>query len=142
MLIQPALDFHGVQFPSVSFHSLKEKPSEDKVEITFGVKSKLFYKDDPNYFNLIQEIEVKSDLFFDLYIVGVGSFKLNTDDEATKKLLANQTAPAIVYPYLRAFIASLTSGLGVVDPIHLPVGYFNRDEALEVINDINPPGVL
>lgn len=73
----------------------------------------------------------------DLFIVALGTFELKGDfDEKTKKSFVNINAPAIMFPYLRSFISTLTSNLGnVTGTLTIPTQFFKGE--LEEITDIS-----
>ena len=136
METQVKLKFHSVDFPVVDFKSLKSMIGvETNVEI--NMTPKVHYpKDRNNYFNIIQEINVKSEEYFNLVVVAVGVFEIIGEvDEALKKNFINTNAPAIMFPYIRSFISTLTSNLGnVTGTLTIPPQFFDGKN-LEEINE-------
>lgn len=97
---------------------------------------KVFYpKEQPNFFKIIQEIRLSCENFFDLFVVAVGTFELKASiDEKTKKSFVNINAPAIVFPYIRSFISTLTANLGnVTGTLNIPTQLF-KGELEEITN--------
>lgn len=127
-VIQPKLRFLGADFPDVRFSSFKFKKEETKVEI--NIKRKVFYPEDrPNDFNIIMEVTISCEDYFELNLSAIGNFILgdNLSDEIKKNLI-NVNAPAILFPYVRSFITTLTSNLGkVTSPIVIPPHFFSGE---------------
>lgn len=131
---QIKLKFHGVDFPIVDFKSRERltKTSEIKIEI----KPKVFFpKEQPNHFQIVQDIHVFVEEVFDLFIVAIGSFELNDrEDENLRHNFVNRNAPAIMFPYIRAFISTLTSNLGnVTGTLIIPPQFFKGE--LQIISE-------
>ncbi|MBC7555101.1 MAG: protein-export chaperone SecB [Taibaiella sp.] len=77
---------------------------------------------------------------FSLLVTGVGTFQISGDEDEIgdeeRNGLINFNATAIMFPYLRAFITTLTSNLGdVTSPIILPTRFFKGD--LEVVSSLD-----
>jgi len=92
------------------------------------------------------EIHLSSEEHFTLSITAVGTFELKKEEssvskeitEAERKTLINANSTAIMFPYVRSFIAMLTSNLGkVTTPIILPVRFFKGDYIDETSKDFN-----
>ena len=97
-------------------HELKFKISESAAEVLKQKLSLIMTTDNNGYFTLdkayagTQIIELKSEGYFE--------FEKNiTDDE--RKVFFNMSAPAILFPYIRAYISALTS-LSGINPVILP----------------------
>ena len=91
-----------------------------------SIKPKVFYPPNmPDIFNVIFELRIRSE-HFDLQVICVGNFQVSGEvPEHTKKDFANLNAPAIVFPYLRAFVTNLSGSLGGVIPVFvLPPQFF------------------
>lgn len=134
---QIKLKFHGVDIPVVLLNSEKSKAQSDSVEISVSISAKAFYpKENENWFKIVQEINLSCQDFFNLSVVGVGSFELANDiDQNIRKSFININAPAIMFPYMRSFISTLTSNIGnVTGAIVLPPHFFkgNLDEIDEL----------
>ena len=93
-------------------------------------------KDFPNEFKIVQEIKLTSENYFDLFIVGIGSFELIGEiKDELKKNFVNLNAPAIMFPYLRSFISTLTSNLGQsTGTLTIPPQFFKGE--LEVVDEL------
>jgi len=122
---QIKLNFHGVDFYSVQFASVK--PLDKNKNIELSIVPKVFYPIDSRLdFKIIFEIILKADDCFNLSIEAIGHFSIDKDvEESVKKSFVNANAPAIMFPYIRAFITTFTSNLGsVTGPILLPPQFF------------------
>lgn len=129
---QIQLKFHGVDFPTINLNSNKPIFKAENSKVNIDIKPMVFYpKEQPSAFKIIQEIHLSAENFFDLFILAVGTFELNTDiDEKTKKNFVNINAPAIMFPYVRAFITTLTANLGnVTGTLTIPTQFFNGELA-------------
>lgn len=126
---QPKLLFHGVDFVNIKFDTLNQY--DNKSGIDLNIEPKVFYpKDNDLIFKIIMDITLHSDDFFDLNIVAVGTFELDKEFDETdlKKVFVNTNAPAIMFPYVRAFITTLTSNLGnVTGALTVPTQFFQGD---------------
>jgi preprotein translocase subunit SecB len=126
---QPDLKFQGVDIINIRFNT--EKPYDGSSEINLDVQPKVFYpKDSRTEFKIFMEVSMKCEGFFDLNLVGIGNFKFDEElnDEKRKKSFMNTNAPAIMFPYLRAFITTLTSNLGeVTGPLVIPTQFFKGE---------------
>ena len=131
---QIKLKFHSVDFPVVDFQSRKQLT--ENPEITIEIEPKVFFpKEYPNHFKIIQDIHVFVEEVFDLSIVAIGSFELNdVEDENLRHSFVNMNAPAIMFPYIRSFISTLTSSLGnVTGTLNIPPQFFKGE--LKVISE-------
>ena len=127
---QIQLKFHGVDFPVINLNSEGHYFQSEDNNIDIDITPKVFYpKEEPEYFKIIQEIKLTADNFFSLFIVAVGTFELKADlDERIKKGFVNVNAPAIMFPYIRSFISTLTTNLGnVTGPLTIPTQFFKGD---------------
>ena len=75
--------------------------------------------------------------FFDLNIVGIGNLEFDKefDDEELKKNFMNFNAPAIMFPYVRAFISTLTSNLDSITGTLTILTQFFQGELPEITID-------
>ncbi len=134
---QIQLKFHGVDFPVINLKSDEPFFQSEVNSVNIEITPKVFYpKEQPEYFKIIQEINLSSDKFFSLFLLAVGTFELKADiDEKIKKSFVNINAPAIMFPYIRAFISTLTSNIGnVTGPLTIPTQFFKGE--LEEISEI------
>ncbi len=134
---QIKLTFHGVDIFSIQFVS--ENPLDRTKNIDLNIVPRVFYPSDaPLEFKIIFETVVKADGFFNLSLQAVGHFSIEKDvEEKIKKGFVNANAPAIMFPYVRSFITTLTSSLGnATGPIVLPPHFF-AGQLEEVVQDEN-----
>jgi preprotein translocase subunit SecB len=83
------------------------------------------------------EVFIHCDKFFDLNLVAIGNFEFDNEfsDEELKKNFVNANAPAIMFPYVRAFVTTITSNLGnVTGPLTIPTQFF-QGELPEIEHD-------
>ncbi len=134
---QIKLTFHGVDIFNIQFVS--ENPLDRTKNIDLNIVPRVFYPiDAPLEFKVIFETVVKADGFFNLSLQAVGHFSIEKDaEERVKKSFVNANAPAIMFPYVRSFITTLTSSLGnVTGQIVLPPHFF-AGQLEEVIQEEN-----
>lgn len=134
---QIQLKFHGVDFPVINLNSDEPFFQSTENSINIEIIPKVFYpKDQPDFFKIIQEIKLSSDNYFSLFILAIGTFELKADlDDKIKKSFVNINAPAIMFPYIRAFISTLTTNLGnVTGSLTIPTQFFKGE--LEEISEI------
>lgn len=124
---QVRLKLHGVDFPTVSFNALKQR-TDNETPINISIVPKVFYpKEFPNQFKIIQDVALVCDEYFTIELVGIGNFELaeNISDEQRAHFV-NNNAPAIMFPFVRAFISTLTSSVGfLTGTIIIPPHFFN-----------------
>ncbi|MCR9193043.1 MAG: protein-export chaperone SecB [Gammaproteobacteria bacterium] len=134
---QVQLKFLGVDFPHVNFSS--QKPYIDGGEIHIDLEPKVFYpEEDEKIFRIIMDMTLMSESFFKLRIVAIGTFELSKAIHGEiKHSFVNVNAPAIMFPYLRSFISTLTSNLGnIIGTLNIPPQFF-KGELEEIIPEDN-----
>jgi len=123
---QPKLSFHGVDFIEIKFNSIN--PYDNKTGIDLKVDPKVFYPEGKkDGFKIMMNVSVACKGFFELNVVGIGTFGIKGElsDESLKKNFINSNAPAIMFPYVRSFITTLTSNLGnVTGSLTIPTQFF------------------
>ncbi len=129
--VQPILKFHGVDIPNVNVNLTRHFNNEsDQPEVELEIMPKVFYPEGKqNEFTIIIDLKISSKDYFNIAIVAFGSFELNkpTNDLESKTFI-NTNAPAIMFPYVRSFLSTLTSNLGSgIIPIILPPHFFKGD---------------
>ena len=133
---QPKLMFHGVDILNIKFDTYNQY--DNKTGIDLNIEPKVFYEtNEPTQFKIIMEVSLNCDNFFSLNLVGIGNFEFDTEfiDKNLKKSFVNANAPAIMFPYIRAFINTLTSNLGMVTgSLIIPTQFFQGDLP-EISND-------
>ncbi len=126
---QPKLVFHGVDFINIKFNA--SQYYDNKTEINLKVEPKVFYpENDKTTFQIFMETTISCENIFDLSVVGIGNFEFDKafDDYNLKKIFVNTNAPAIMFPYVRSFITTLTSNIGnVTGTLTLPTQFFQGD---------------
>ncbi len=135
---QTKLKFNSVDFPLVNFQSEKLLREEQVIDV--DITPKVFIpKNNPNVFMIIQDVNVSVEGAFNLNLVAVGNFELiNVTDVKMRSSFINMNAPAIMFPYIRAFIATLSSNLGnVTGTLNIPPQFFKGE--LEEIKDEEVP---
>ena len=133
---QIQLKFYGVDFPIINLNSNKSILGDNE-KININIIPKVFYPNDKaQIFKIFQEVHLSLENNFNLYILAIGTFELNAIiEENIKKSYINTNAPAIMFPYIRSFISTLTANLGnVTGPLTIPTQFFNG--VLEEILDM------
>lgn len=108
--------------------SILENSSRDENGFTLETAN-IFFDNNNDEFAVIIKVEI-SDVLFDLKIESFFTFKL--DKEITEEFKLSDfpkiNAPAIAFPYLRAYISNLTLQSGV-EPVILPsINFVNLAE--------------
>jgi preprotein translocase subunit SecB len=126
---QPKLRFHGVDFINIKFNTSRQYDGESGIDL--NIEPKVFYPENECLvFKIFTEISVKCEGFFELNLLGIGNFEFDKDfdDKELKKTFINTNAPAIMFPYVRSFITTLSSNLGnVTGPLIIPTQFFQGD---------------
>jgi preprotein translocase subunit SecB len=129
---QPRLNFTGVDIHSVHV-TILNRYVDAEIRHTIIPKISLD-KDRPDYFKIIMEVNLESDNFFKIDVSLSGNFILNMEaEDEHKKIFMHTNAPAILFPYVRSFISTLTANLGSpTGTIIIPPQVFKGD--IEIIN--------
>ncbi|QEC41563.1 protein-export chaperone SecB [Pseudobacter ginsenosidimutans] len=128
---QPKLKFVGVHIINVQFKASQEITKEKSLNI--NIEPTVFYpEDNTNAFSILMTVSISHKEELSLTVHSVGNFLVETEgstsDQDFRKSLVNANAPAIMFPYLRAFISTFTSNLGgIVSPIILPTQFFQGE---------------
>lgn len=125
---QTKLAFLGVDILNVNFNAIYR--SEGDRSININCTPRVFYpKNNNSAFKIVMDIELKDDKYFELSVNAIGNFELDhslTDD--VKKTLVNANAPAIMFPYIRSFISTLTANMGdAVGTLTIPTQFFKGE---------------
>jgi|AntRauTorcE11898_2_1112593.scaffolds.fasta_scaffold51438_2 preprotein translocase subunit SecB len=118
---QNKLSFNGVDFVHVDFDA--QKPFDKSKKVDIDVDTKVYFpKGDETIFNLLFETTLECEDFFKLQVTAIAMFKTSeVIDKELKDNFINTNAPAIVFPYIRAFISNFTANLGTtVGTLTLP----------------------
>lgn len=128
---QTKLQFGGVIFSKVTFEATNYY--SNKAEISVWITPKVYYPSEASdLFQIVMNVKVASENVFKLELNAIGEFRLDKDvtDEERHNFI-NTNAPAIVFPYVRAFIANFTVSTGrMIPPIHLPPHFFTGELAV------------
>ncbi|MDR2449095.1 MAG: protein-export chaperone SecB [Prevotellaceae bacterium] len=132
---QTKLTFHGVDILDVDFHAITTP--EDKMDIKIDSTPRVFYPKDNKYlFKVVTEIELKDERYFTLRLRAIGHFELNDElSDELKKKFVNANAPAIMFPYIRSFITTLTANAGIIGTLIIPAQFFKG--TLEELEEIS-----
>lgn len=125
---QTKLTFHGVDILNVNFNALA--PREGELKIDIKCEPKVFYPvDDYNVFKIIMDIELKDESSFELALRAVGNFEIESElNNDLRKVFVNSNAPAIMFPYIRSFISTLTANMGnVTGTLVIPTQFFKGE---------------
>ncbi len=123
---QSALSFLGMDIIDVNYNS--NQPFDKKSEVNIGIDAKLVSsKEDKSHFKIFMLVKVSSETFFNLEVQALGNFELSEEmEEKQISDLISVNAPAIMFPYVRAFITSFTANCGAsIIPIVLPPQFFS-----------------
>ena len=125
---QIKLAFEGVDILNVNFEAIA--PPQEDLNIKVELTSAVFYpQENKQIFKIVTDLKVEDERYFTLSLRGVGNFRLSEDlTDDTKKLFVNTNAPAIMFPYLRAFVSTLTANLGEsFNSITIPTQFFKGE---------------
>jgi preprotein translocase subunit SecB len=125
---QSKLTFLGVDIININFNAVSRRVEE--LEIKINCIPKVFYPvEHKNFFKIIMEIELKDEKQFELSLSAVGTFELESEiDSELKKTFVNSNAPAIMFPYVRSFISTITANMGnVVGTLTIPTQFFKGE---------------
>jgi preprotein translocase subunit SecB len=125
---QQKLIFGGVDIINIHFEAKKSKEAEMSIHVDCKPLA-VIHKNDKNRFSIIMDVDVSSTSFFTLSLRAIGKFKLNEEtDETLKNEFIKANAVAIMFPYIRAFVATFTANLGnVTGALSLPTMFFEGD---------------
>ncbi|GHU56783.1 hypothetical protein FACS189411_08330 [Bacteroidia bacterium] len=109
---QTKLTFLGVEITSVSFNIKKRRPRSLPINIECNSLA-LVNSKETDKFNVVMDVTVSNEEVFYLTLTAIGEFKVShLIDEKIREQLININAPAIMFPYVRSFIATLTANIG------------------------------
>lgn len=111
---QVRLKFYGVDIVDLHFTSKAIYPKNSETKVGVKINPKVFYpKDNKNIFKILMDVSVEAKDFFEINLFATGNFALNQNIIPELKAgFINTNAPAIMLPYVRSFITTLTSNLG------------------------------
>ena len=131
---QPKLQFHGISLLRVNLIALK--PAEGHQTIDLNVDAKLLpIEEGSQEFRIFMSIAAKVPDCWEIEVDGMGDFEIQDGtSESARDSLININAPAIMFPYFRAFISTLTAHCGGTIPLLvIPPQFF--DGELEVLEE-------
>lgn len=126
---QSHLKFTGVDILNVEYKAFQPF-DKTKSNLNTQITPKIFYpKDNPSFFQILMTVEISADASFSLKVLAIGNFQFSGKvSDKKKKIYSNANATAIMFPYVRAFVSTLTSNLGLVTgTIILPTQFFKGD---------------
>lgn len=125
---QTKLSFNGVDILNVNFMAIAPKDGELKIDLSCTPKV-FFPEGNYDVFNIIMDVDLKVDNHFQLGLRAVGNFSIESElEEGLKRSFINSNAPAIMFPYVRAFVATFTANLGnVVGTLTIPTHFFKGE---------------
>lgn len=127
---QISLKFHGVDIVDVKYNSQKRYAKDNEKKINIDIRPKAFYPENNAYpFKIIMDITLEVEEYFSLSLTAIGNFQLNQEiTDETKKNFININAPAIMFPYIRAFISTFTSNTGsTMGTLTIPPQFFSGE---------------
>jgi preprotein translocase subunit SecB len=135
------LRFHGVDIIDLKFSA--SQPHDNESTIDVDITPSVFYPEgEPMQFKLLMEVDLKSDGFFTLTLRAIGYFNFSEELAADeRKNMVNRNASAIMFPYVRAAISTLSATFGnTLGTLHIPTQFFSDDiaEIKTDKNDIQP----
>ena len=128
--LQPILKFQGIDIANVNVNLITAFNHETQPPIDLTIIPKVFYPEDRvNDFTIIIDLKIGSKEYFNISIIAFGQFSLNKSvNEPDSKPFINTNAPAIMFPYVRSFLSTLTANLGAgFPPIILPPHFFQGE---------------
>lgn len=127
---QPSLKFHGVDIANVQFDCKKyfnRQNSEIKMNLNPTV---LFETEKENFFKIIMELSLSSKEYFKLELLAIGTFEIagQNIDAKIRNSFVNANAPAIMFPYVRAFVHNFSINLGnTTGGLTIPAQFFQGE---------------
>jgi preprotein translocase subunit SecB len=118
--MQPALKYLGYEILKANFNRIARNKTET---INVDINTNILFpsETDINTFDVFLDLKLAADNDFVFNIEAIGSFEIHGENitEHIRESFFNINAPSIVYPYLRAFVASFTALAGE-EVINLP----------------------
>lgn len=121
------LAFEGIEIFDFHFNVQRQYDRETPVKVNITPKLLLPPEDNTHEFSVLMETELEAEGFFTISLSAVGKFAFRGEvDETTRETFTHINAAAIMFPYIRAFISSVTTNAGsLIGPITLPIHFFN-----------------
>jgi preprotein translocase subunit SecB len=133
VLRQENLKFKGVSFISLNYNCTKPYDNE---EIVLNVTPSIFlHKESKDSFEIIMSVNVSAEGSFIIETNAIGAFTIGEDaSDEYRKIFMNVNSPAIMFPYVRAFLSTITASFGTnaTGTITIPAQTFTGE--LDIIN--------
>lgn len=131
---QDKLHFRGVHIKSVHYDSFEAFDFQEGIKMS--VDAKLRYSGiSADDFSILMKITLNAEKYFLLELEGEGLFevKMAQNDKEKRQSFINNNAPAIMFPYMRAFISSFTAncGGGLIPTLTIPPQFLSGN--LEIV---------
>ncbi|MCH4183322.1 MAG: protein-export chaperone SecB [Prevotella sp.] len=122
---QTKLSFLGVDITDLQFHSQRPRGKQMEIRTNFSPIA-ILSPNHKNVFSIVLDCELESKNYFVLSFKALGRFIASNDiDEKSKKAFINSNAVAIMFPYIRSFIATFTSNIGnSTGTLNIPTQFF------------------
>ena len=110
--MQPKIMFHGITIVHVNINA--QKPPQEGENIELDLDARLFPLEEGNrQFRIWMELEIQVPDYWLLKVAGFGVFELGEEVHPDEmRGLININAPAIMFPYFRAFVSTLAANCG------------------------------
>lgn len=122
---QPKIRFHGVSIIQVHLNVLRKGEAKQKIDME--VDAKLFpVVPGSKEFRILMSIEIAMPGYWEVKVSGFGDFEFDGSvNESEMQGLIDVNAPAIMFPYFRSFISTLTVNCGgSLPPLTIPPRLF------------------
>ena len=131
---QGKLRFNGVNIVRTNFSAKNKFDFEEQIDLDVDVK--LVPTTDPVSFQILMDASLSVKNYFKLDVIAIGNFDLEESLQGAERLaFININAPAIMFPYLRAFITNFSASCGETLPkITIPPQFFDGELDLLVPN--------
>lgn len=130
---QIMLSFHGIDIIETKFNCLQPYNFEEKVNL--DVEAKLINQSIKENFRLLMKVDLVVEKYFLFTVTAIGNFEFNGEIEEKKRHdLININAPAIMFPYIRSFITTITANFGNTLPALIIPPQFFKGDNLESID--------
>jgi preprotein translocase subunit SecB len=125
---QPKIKLDAFFIVEVNYNAMVPVPTEtstteDKFDLKIGYDLNFEDKSDSKVYSVTFSVEIKNtEEGFNLKVSSVAVFSTPDfiTDEFKTSTLVLQNSPAIAFPFLRSFIATLTTNTGISGPFLLP----------------------
>ncbi|MEO0042447.1 MAG: hypothetical protein RL329_1895 [Bacteroidota bacterium] len=142
---QSKLLFYGVDILE-SLLNVK-RPFNFEDSISLETTAELIKPSSAGDFRIVMNLLLQVEGYFQLSVKGCGHFQLEITEKSTEKEMnhyVHHNAPAIMFPYLRAFVSTLCAHTGQSLPqIVIPPQFFQGElKEMEPEKSLNMPNLL